>query len=241
VITDLALFGLDPINGWFKGISMDRLYPSFSLMHGVIAGQRDVIENRALSDVLGFNLVVTTEGEGNPPPGMPLLESYQPRSGNSQEKQRRFLLFGNETAWPRAVLTAVEARDLRLPVRPGCPHDGALCRDYDQFARTRRPEPVALDGHDGSYTARFAPEDDDRLLFLSLMYRPEFTAQSNGRVLRVDEVGHGFLGVTVPKGVSQVQIAFVPTARVILTWCSGVSVIALLVAFSAVSWKNRRR
>jgi hypothetical protein len=183
---------------------------------------------------------MTTEGEGNPP-GLPLLESYQPLTGNSQQAQRRFDLFGNPSAWPRAVLTAVEARDLQLPVRAGCPHAGALCRDYDQLVKTRRPEPVVLDGHDGSYTARFAPENDDRLLFLSLMYRPEFTAHSNGQVLRVDEVGHGFLGVTVPKGVSQVQIAFAPTARVILSWFSGVSVMALLAAFSVVSWKNRRR
>ena len=39
-ITDLALLGLNPINGNFKGVSMDRLYPSTALMYGVIGGQR---------------------------------------------------------------------------------------------------------------------------------------------------------------------------------------------------------
>ena len=32
---------------------MDRLYPSPAQMKGVIGGQRDVIENDALLDVLG--------------------------------------------------------------------------------------------------------------------------------------------------------------------------------------------
>jgi hypothetical protein len=235
VITDLSLLGLDPINGWFKNISMDALYPSSILMHGLIGGQREVIENRALADVLGINLVMTTDADGVEPPGMSRLETYEPAS-----KDRRLLVYANPDAWPKAVLTAADARHLRLPLVAGCPHTGALCRNYDAFAATRQPEPVRLDGRDGAYTARFAPGARERLLFLSTLFRPEFAARTQGRPLRVDSVAGGFLGITVPGGVSEVHIAFEPKARIVLSWFSGASLASLLTACLIVSWRERR-
>ena len=46
-ITDLVLFGLNPINGWFKNVSTDRIHPSWQYMHGMIYGQQDVIAQPA--------------------------------------------------------------------------------------------------------------------------------------------------------------------------------------------------
>ncbi len=240
VITDLAFLGLRPINAWFKGVSMDHLYPSEQLMHGLIGGQREVMENRALLDVLGINLVMVTDGTDPAPHGLLQVDRYQPSAGDTERSRRPFLLFANPDAWPTAVLTGLEARDMRLPLRPNCPHAGALCRDFERLARTRRPEPAVLEGHGDSYMARFAPADDERLLFLSLAYRPEFKARSKGLSLRVDRVAEGFVGVTVPHGVSEVEIAFVPRVRRVLAWLSGASLMALLAGFSIVSWHKRR-
>jgi hypothetical protein len=239
VITDLSLLGLDPVNGWFKNISMDALYPSSILMHGLIGGQREVLENRSLADVLGINLVMTTDADGSEPPGMSRLEAYQPVS-KDPEGERRLLVYANPGAWPKAVLTAVNARSLRLPLIAGCAHAGALCRNYDMFAATRRTEPVRLEGRDGSYTARFAPDVRERLLFLSTLFRPEFAARAQGRPLRVDSVAGGFLGITVPGGVSEIHIAFEPRTRILLSWFSGASLVSLSAAVLFVSWRGRQ-
>jgi hypothetical protein len=233
VITDLTFVDVSPINVWFKGVAMDRLSPSFALMHGIIMGQPDVIENRALLDVLGVGLVMVTEAEGPVPQRLQLLDRY------SASGWRVLLLFGNPTAWPKAVLTSIEARDLHLPKRPACPNEGALCRDYERLAAMRLPDPVEYTGRDGSYTARFAPSDRERLLFVSSMYRPEFTARSMGRPLRIDPVANAFLGITIPAGASEVAIAFTPTARIALAWVSGISLVTLLIVFSTIWWRNR--
>ena len=233
VMTDLAFVGLNPINAWFKNVSMDRLYPSQSLMHGLIQGQPEVIENNALLDVLGVNLVMVSRQEGPTPSGLQPLDEY-PVAGWGT-----LLLFGNPHAWPKAVLTGIEARSVELPRRPGCSHDGALCGDYQEFAGNRLQEPVDFSGHDGAYTAGFAASDRERLLFMSTLYRPEFVARAGGRELRVDRVAGAFLGVTIPPGVSRVEIAFRPVARMVLAWVSGISLVAVSAAVAMLAWRRR--
>ena len=234
VMTDYALLGLDPVNVWFKNVSMDRIHPSLVLMHGMIQGQRAVIENATLLDVLGINLVVGMTAEGLAPAGLIRLERIDVNA-----KVGGVDLFANPDAWPKAVLLSPAARDTALPLIAQCGHTGALCHDYTALAHMRLPGDVALrEVHDG-YRVHLPPSDVPRLLFVSAFYRPEWVATAADERLTIEPIANAFIGVTVPRGIQDIQLAFRPRTRIALTWLSAASFVALLAALGTLAWRRR--
>ena len=78
-----------------------------------------------------------------------------------------------------------------------------------------------------------------RLLFLSAFYRPEWVATAGEETLAIEQMAGAFIGVTVPPGVQDIDLAFRPRTRMALTWVSGLSLVALLVAFGTITWRGR--
>jgi len=236
VPTDYALLGVNPVNGWFKNVSMDRLYPSPFLMHGAIGGQRAVIDNASLLDVLGINLVITTAADGSAPEGLTLLETSHVATRRGPADLEIFL---NADAWPHAVLLRPDALGLELPLVPGCGHTGAMCRQFEPLAATRLPDPVFLREENGDYQVRVTPSPTERVLFVSALYRPEWVAMASGLPLEVKPIAGAFLGVTLPAGTEDVRLVFTPTTRMALTRLSATSLVILLIAAGALSISRR--
>ena len=240
-ITDLVFFGVNPVNGWFKNVSMDRLYPSAQLMHGIIFGQRDVIAHQPLLNVLGINLIWATAADGPFPPGLVATDRWHSgsRVGYLPE-QHDFVLLGNPQAWPRAVLLREGIAHARVPVRPGCLHRRALCRDFSSLEQQRLPGKVELQEENGLYNARFPQSREPRLLFISATYRPEWQAISAAGPLPIEPVASAFWGVRSPAGVEAVEIRFNPRVRMILTWISSVTLLSLLAIVGVGTWRRWR-
>ena len=237
VPTDYALLGLNPVNGWFKNISMDRFYPSPMLMHGAIGGQQEVIDNPALLDVLGIDLVITAAGDP-PPHGLSLLEHprVDTRGGGSADLE----IFWNADAWPDAVLLRPDARAVQLPLVPGCGHTGVMCRQFEPLAAMRLPDRVVVREENGDYQVTVTPSVTERVLFLSALYRPEWVATSASARLDVEPIAGAFVGVRLPPGTGDVHLVFTPTTRVAFTWVSASSLIVLLVAACVMTVATRR-
>jgi hypothetical protein len=212
--SDLVLHGLNPVNGWFKNVSMAALYPPVLLMESTIGGEVDVIRNQPLLDVLGIDLVLSTERETGVPPGLIVAERPRVRAAEMQD----LVLLANPTAWPRAVLLPPDTATLQLPRRDTCEHSAGLCRDFAPLARTRLDGDVTLDVGAGRYAARVAPAADERLMFFSTLYRPEWEARAGDTRLQVRPVADAFLGVLVPPGVSEISVAYRPRVQIALTW-----------------------
>jgi hypothetical protein len=235
VVTDLALAGLRPVNAWFKGVSMDTLYPSLALMHGFIGGQADVIANAALLDVLGIGLVLREEGEGPAPAGLAMLERLPVRTVDGPVVVQ---LLGNPDAWPAGVAMPEEVRGVELAPRPACPNERVLCRDFEPLARRRLDRAVTIESDNGVVTGRVAPSNQSQLVFLSTLYRPEWRAHGPSGPLRVERIAGAFIGVTLPPGVSRFELVFHPTWRIRLQW---VSLVSALGAFGYLGWQRWRR
>ena len=235
VVTDLALRGLNPVNAWFKTVSMDRLYPSMWFMHGYIEGQRTVIENGPLLDALGIGLVLTEETAGVPA-GLVVLERLEV---DTPDGPTALLLLGNPDAWPHAVVLSTDAGQLRLPHRPDCYHLRALCHDFSPLVATRQTATAAVITEHGRYEVRVPASATSRLLFLSTTYRPEWEARSAAGTLPVDPVGDAFIGVTVPPGVETVELRFRPVWRIRLTWFSILAAVAIGAALGVRTWRHR--
>ena len=232
---DLLLLGLNPVNGWFKNVSMAAFYPPESLMESFIQGDVNVIQNQRLLDVLGINLILTTEHETGVPAG--LTATDRPHL-HDDTLLPGLTLLANPDAWPRAVLLQPDATALQLSTRAGCARVGALCLDYEPLAGMRLPGNVALRSSNGRYDARVAPAATDRLLFISATYRPEWTATAaDGRALQVRPVATAFLGIAIPPGVTDVTVEYVPRVLMALTWFSSV----LFFAVGAIAVRRRSR
>jgi len=245
-ITDLVFLGVNPVNASFKGVSMDRISPSSVLARGMIGGQQEVIENDALLDVLGVNLIMQAAGEGPLLSTLRVTDHLRPRVvGPYDGPAHDILVLANENAWPKAVLLDNKARTVALPFRSGCPHSGALCRDYTALAASRLPEPVRLAASDGRYSARFAPSDRERLLFLSVLYRREWRATAASEALRVVPLADAFVSVIVPPGVEEIELRFVPRVLIALSWFSGGIFTILLIGVGRAEasrvWRRLRR
>jgi hypothetical protein len=232
--SDMVLLGLNPINGWFKNVSVVVMQPPMSFMESFITGNTNVIGNPTLLDVLGINLVLTTEHETGIPPGAEVV-------ARPQVHDRRLLdlvLLANADAWPQAVLLQHDAYRVQLAVHPGCDRMGALCLDYEPLSRMRLEDPVALQVSNGRYVAHFPPSDEERLLFISAMYRPEWRAAAATGPLTIHPIANAFLGITVPAGTTDVTVAFTPRTQIALTWFSN---LVLLGSVAAVFLDRRRR
>ena len=222
--SDLVLLGLNPVNGWFKNVSVAVMQPPMALMESFISGDSNVIDNPTLLNVLGINLVLTTQHETGIPPGLQVVARphvHDPRLSD-------LVLLANPDAWPEAVLLRRDAYNVQLPIHPGCAHTGAMCRDYGPLVPLRLDGDVSLRVLNGRYIAHIRPSDQERLLFISAMYRPEWTAETSSGSLSVHPVAGAFLGVTVPAGVTDITVAFTPHVQIALTWFSN------LVLFSTV-------
>jgi hypothetical protein len=235
-ITDLVFLGLNPINGYFKVVSMDRLHPSRSLMHGLIVGQRDVFDNGALLDVLGVNIAVMSEEDGDVPVGLQVLERMR---ADTIRGSYDLTLLGNPDAWPVAVLLRPGVESLALRTRPGCGHTAALCLDYEPLQSALLSDRVSVKQTVDGYAVSIPPSDAERLLFVSATWRKEWRARMAAGELPVVPVANAFVGVRLPAGVDQVRLDFVPRVRIALTWFSGVSFLALLAAFVVASRRSR--
>jgi len=237
--SDLALIGLNPVNGWFKNVAMGAIAPPTSMMESFISGKHDVIANDALLDVLGINFVLTSEPEG-PVPHLKVIMNRRVRQSRAPI-DGDLMIAANVDAWPEAVLLDAAAAALTLPTQPGCGHTAALCRDYRALVPLRRPETVSLRAGHGVFSASFAPAQVERLLFISGLYRPEWEATlADGTRLSVRPVAGAFLGVTVPPGAGQVTVVYQPRTLRALTWLSGLTFGGLCVAWAVLRRRDAR-
>jgi hypothetical protein len=234
--SDLVLLGLNPVNGWFKNVSVVVMQPPMSFMESFITGNTNVIANPTLLDVLGIDLLLTTEHETGVPPGLTVVD--RPRPPVSDERLSDLVVLANADAWPQAVLLRHDAYTAQLPVRTGCTRTGAMCLDYEPLSRMRLDGNVDLQVSNGRYVARVPSSDQERLLFISAMYRPEWTATAASGPLTIHPIANAFMGISVPPGITDITVAYTPRIQIALTWFSN---LVLVGSLAAVFLVRRRR
>jgi hypothetical protein len=155
------------------------------------------------------------------------------------ERLSDVVLLANPDAWPKAVLLRNNAYDVALPIHPGCAHTGAMCRDYAPLLPLRLDGDVDLQTFNGKYLAHVPRSDQERLLFISAMYRPEWSAETATASLPVHPVAGAFLGVTVPPGVTDIAIVFTPRVQIALTWFSNLVLFGTLAGTLVLMRRTR--
>ena len=219
--------GLPVVNGAFKGISADVLYPSGSLPIGRIDGEAATVRSAATLAVLGIGAVLATADE----PVSPELEEVARFSLEGGSVR----LLRNRAAWPGAAFVAPATVAAPLPALADCRFAGLFCRDFSPVVAAGADTRVSVTRRHGTLDASFAPADQPRVLILSEMHRPEWTAHANGTALPVSAAWGGLIAVTVPAGAGRVELRYRPALVMALTATSG-----LLLAGVALTLALRR-
>ena len=226
-VNALAYRGIPVVNGSFKGISTDVLWPDDRLFYGRIRLPRPLVASDDGLDLLGIRYVLANPGEALAPG---LRERGSVRKSNGMPA----LLFENANAAPGAFVVA--ARPAELPVLqpyPGCIHDRFLCMDLRPLAQLRRQDHLEITRRGSRIEIDIEGGPTPRMLVLVEMFRPEWRATSDERGLETVSVGPGLLGVVLPTGVTSVRLDYRAPMFVlasVLAW--GVLAVALAIVFS---------
>ena len=206
-VNALAYRGVQVVNGSFKGISTDVLWPDDRLFYGRIRLSQQLIASDEGLDLLGIRYVLANPGESVAPR---LVERGSVRKSNGMPA----LLYENADASPGAFVVGRERKELPvLRPYPDCVHDRLLCKDLTPLARLRRADRIEITRRGSRIDIDVEASATSRILVLVEMFRPEWSATSDGRDLETFSVGPGLLGIVLPDSVTTGVATGVTTVR----------------------------
>jgi hypothetical protein len=200
-VNGLAYRGVHVLNGWFKGVSADPVWPDERLFYARIAPPQPFLQSAASLDVLGIRYVIAQRGETVAPNlrERPLKIAAAPE----------LVLYENENAWAAAVLIDAGTETVHVPLLAECPNDHLLCRDLSAVAKLA-PSPVSIVRSEGVIDASFDRLDRPRTLVIAEMFRPAWTARTGDQHPSTYAFLNSLLAVGVPAGATSVHLAYRP-------------------------------
>jgi hypothetical protein len=231
-VNALAYRGVSVINGSFKGVSTDTIWQDDTLFYGRIRLPQPIVESGDALDVLGVRYLLAKRSEA-------VAQGLVARGSWPIADSAPLVLYENTDAWPGAFVMAFPESMPDLPRYPKCSNDRVLCRDLAPLARLRRDERVDINRQGARIDVGLVATNEPRLLVLAEMFRPEWTATTEGRLLSTTSVGPGLLGVVLPPATRSVRLDYGPTlvlAAHVVAW-SAIAGGLIALFFSA---KSRR-
>jgi hypothetical protein len=230
-VNALAYRGVPIVNGWFKGISADSVWPDERLFYARVQAPRPFVASNADLDVLGIRYVVARVGE---PVAPELVSRGTLRLRNGTE----LAVYENDDAWPEAFL--LDVADLpSVSALPQCETDRLLCKDLSALRHRGSTARVTVAAHGAEIDVELTAADRPATLVISQMFRPDWTATVDGRFVRVTPVAGALLGVTVPAGARSVHLRYRPTPVIVATVVAWIAIVTCVAAL-VVRGKPRR-
>jgi hypothetical protein len=213
-VNALAYRGVPVINGSFKGISTDGLWPDDRLFYGRVRLSAETVESVAALDLLGVRYLLAVEGE-------PVGAGLQRRGSVHKSNGGAVVLYENPDAGQGAILLAALPDDLPvLSAHPACLNNRLLCKDLSALAELPRAGALVVRRAGRTIDVHVADGDRERLAVLADMFRSGWAASSARGPLPTMSVGPGLLGVRVPAGLSDFRLTYRQTAVTVATLLS---------------------
>ena len=222
--------GIPLVNGTFKGISNDVLWPDDRLFYGRIRMPRHVIESDAALDLLGIRYLLANPGEA-------VAAGLSKRSSILKGDGRPALLYENTDAPPGAFILGAESVG-HLPVHPDCAHNRLLCKDLASLAALRRLERLEITRSGSRIQIDVEAVDTARVVVVADMFRPGWAAtRDGGEALATFSLGPGLLAVEAPAGIRSIHLEYAAPILVgaaILAWLVLASALGVLVLHNKI-------
>ncbi|NOQ76548.1 MAG: hypothetical protein GQ475_01900 [Methylococcaceae bacterium] len=233
-----AYHGLTEVSFLTKGISLDVIAPSPSVPYGRITGERLkywrlleqpnewVTQDQALLSLLGIEAVVATKSDIVSAPFLKKYGELTSLSGDS------LIIYRNMKALPAAILMPERYETDEMTKRDSCDGNHLICVNFSNFVNQLNDDaeqPSVLLKKNGSLVISIKASNKVQNILLTSMYRPAWQAQaSHGENLKVNNF-NGLLRVTIPKGVSSLEMVYNPIERRITKTITLLSIILLML------------
>ena len=228
-INALAYRGVAVVNGLFKAVSSDSVWPDDRLFYGRVRTPRALVMSKATLDVLGIRYVIALRGEPVSPALRELVSTVAVRG-------KELVLYENREASAGAVLLAGTAPARALPVFEGCDNDRILCRDMTDLADHHQRGPLDVAREPNAIRVAWSPSETPGTLVVAEMFRPGWSATSGDRALTARPVYGGLIGVPLPGGTAEVRLVYRPIAprAAIVVCCLG-----MIAGIALIAWPVR--
>lgn len=222
------------INGVFKGVDAHACYPNRFQMTGWIEGSAAILGDKALLDRLNVGFVFALPRE-TVAPGLVPLGSY-----SFPWIPEPIQLFSNPDAWPEATFIDSPGES---PSAAGALLTGQVT---ERVTRSMGTDRLEIRSEGTGLVLALDPSDQERDIFVSRMYRPDWRAVARGaegthHACRVRPVMGCLLRVTLPPGTTEIQLTYWPTARMVAAATSWLGLGGFAFAATALSARARQR
>ena len=200
-VNAFAYRGVHVLNGWFKGVSADPIWPDSSLFYARVAPPQPLLESAASLDLLGIRYVLAERGETVAPD----LHERPVTIATAPE----LVLYENDDVSTGAILVDADVHTIHAPPLADCPNDRLLCRDLSVMTNLH-PAAVAIVRSEGTIDVTFDRLETPRTLVVAEMFRPGWTAAAANQQPPTFALLDSLLAVHVPTGATSVHLAYRP-------------------------------
>ncbi len=197
-VNGLAYRGVHVLNGWFKGVSADPIWPDDRLFYAHVAPPQPFLESAASLDLLGIRYVLAHRDETVAPD----LRERPLKMATAPE----LVLYENEDAWSGAILVDPDADTVHVPRLAGCENDHLLCRDFSNL----QPKAVTIVRSEGAIDVTFDRLEKPRTLVIAEMFRGGWTARAEDQHPPTFAFLGSLLAARLPAGAASVHLAYRP-------------------------------
>jgi hypothetical protein len=220
-VNGLAYRGVRVLDGWFKGVSADPVWPDERLFYARIAPPQSFLESAASLDILGVRYVLAQRGER-------VATDLRERPLNIAAADE-LVLYENEDAGTGAILIDADADALHVPPLTGCPNERLLCRDLSVVANLR-PASASIVRSEGAIDVAFDRMDRPRTLVIAEMYRSAWIARAANQRPSTFAFLNSLLAVRVPAGATSVHLAYRPAFMYAASLAAWMAIAGSLIA-----------
>jgi hypothetical protein len=235
-VNALAYRRVDVVNGWFKGVSADSLWPNDRLFYGRIRTPGGLMTSDESLDLLGVRYVLAEAGEVVAP-------GLRPLGALHTSKGASLALHENPDAWPRAFV--VDGLPARLRLTPECGHDRLLCRDLTALEERRASGRIEATRRHGRIDVTVTGLSEPRMLVLSEMFRPGWRVSIDGAAASTEALYGALVAVRLPAGhVASVRFDYrpaAPLAAAALSWIAVIGSVTALVVDTVIARRRSAR
>lgn len=230
-VNALAYRGIATVNGMFKGVSTDAVWPDYWRFYGRIDTSQVLLESERSLDVLAIRYVLAYRDDVVAADLRPLT------AVRTSEPRPDIVLYENRDAWPTAFLVRSQFGAGEVPVIEGCGHQHLFCRDLGFVVPHRDPRRLRVTREPDRIRITIEERPETAVLVVSEMFRPGWEAFSDRARVTTRSVFGGLIGVSLPAGVREVTLYYRPqTLRI--AWF--IRVAALMVAIGLIAIPVRR-
>lgn len=220
--TDFIRSGYRVSSGWFKNVSMDKIYPSEILGHGRIKGDQLVLNNNSFISVSNVKWTIISGEEKME------IKNQKQISKFFFDDSHSILLFKNDTQEKDAFILRDNSDTALLLMQLSKKDIPASTKDYSGILALNQSAGISVKKRPNKMSFKFNKTTADSIIFVPEFFHQGWSAFVGNIKNDIFPVGGAFIGARVPANSSEAEFEYFPVLRISLFIISTFTQVMLL-------------